>query len=68
MKDVFYGLLAGLAVLAIGWVPISIMRTGAQEEAIRELEHELTVAKQAHASTGEDLRICNAILKLTLEE
>lgn len=67
MKDLVIGLSAGLAVLAIVWVPVSIVRTSAQEETIRELETELAITKQAYASTGEDLRICNAILHLTLE-
>lgn len=59
--------LALACTLLLGFCFLFGLGSYSQRKTIRDLESKLEASKSAHASTGEDLRICNAILNLTLE-
>ena len=55
-----------LSVMALIWIPLLLVGGASYRETIFELENQLKASKAAYASTNEDLRICSAILELTL--
>lgn len=55
-----------LSVMALIWVPLLLIAADSYRETILELENQLKASKAAYASKNEDLRICSAILELTL--